>query len=112
MNNGKKPRDVRIDFEDSSGNVFADLGLENPEELLATAKLIGGLRNTMEKRKLTETAAARRLGIPRAHLAKLLRGNFDLFSDREIKHFTRALRQPSVRSRKVHTGKGGGLAPK
>jgi predicted XRE-type DNA-binding protein len=105
MNNGKQPKKAATEFEESSGNIFADLGLENPEALLATAKLTGRLRDAIEECKLTETSAARRLGIPRKHLADLLRGNFDLFSDAKIKDFTRAVRQRVARPKKVHAGK-------
>jgi hypothetical protein len=31
--------DAPVSIEESSGNVFADLGLKNPEELLAKAQL-------------------------------------------------------------------------
>ena len=95
MNNGKQPKEAPIECEESCGNVFADLELENPEALLATSKLIGRLRDSMEDRGLTETTAARRLGIARKDLAALLSGNFDLFSDAEIRSFTRVLRRPS-----------------
>ena len=101
MLNGKPKKKTSMEFEQSSGNVFADLGLENPEALLATAKLISQLRDSMEVRKLTESAAARQLGIARKDLAALLRGNFDLFSDAEIKGFTRMLRRPARRARKL-----------
>jgi predicted XRE-type DNA-binding protein len=93
MNNGKPPKKAPIECEDSCGNVFADLGLENPEALLATAKLIGRLRDAMEDRNLTESTAARQLGIARKDLAGLLRGNFDLYPDAEIASFTRKLRR-------------------
>jgi hypothetical protein len=32
--------DAPVSIEESSGNVFADLGLKNPEELLAKAQLV------------------------------------------------------------------------
>jgi predicted XRE-type DNA-binding protein len=105
MNNGKPARKAPIEVERSCGNVFADLGLENPEALLATAKLISRLRDSMEARKLTESAAARQLGIARADLAALFRGDFDRFSDGEIRGLTRRLRRPASRPRKVGTTK-------
>ena len=101
MNNGKPPKRAPIECEDSCGNVFADLGLENPDALLATSKLIGRLRDAMEVRKLTETTAARELCIARKDLAGLLRGNFGLFSDVEIARFTRKLRRAVVRQNKL-----------
>ena len=36
----KKSDDARVGIEESNGNVFADLGLKNPDELLAKAQLV------------------------------------------------------------------------
>ena len=36
----RRLNNARVSIEESSGNVFADLGLENPEELLAKAELV------------------------------------------------------------------------
>ena len=36
----RKKADAPVVIEPSSGNVFADLGLKNPEELLAKAELV------------------------------------------------------------------------
>jgi predicted XRE-type DNA-binding protein len=105
MHNGKPKKETPIEFEESSGNVFADLGLDNPEALLATSKLIVKLRIAMEDRNLTDSAAARCLGITRAALTALLRGDFDLFSDTEIRRFTRMVRQLAVKPRKARAAK-------
>ena len=51
MNN---PRKVTA----SSGNVFADLGFDNPEEELLKAKLVREIRGIIKRRKLTLTKAA------------------------------------------------------
>ena len=38
---GKKKQDIeKIEYEMSGGNVFADIGVENPEEELTKAKLV------------------------------------------------------------------------
>ena len=105
MNNGRKQKDTPMEVEESSGNIFADIGLDNPEALLATAKLVLRLRVAIEERKLTEAGAARQLGIARADLAALLRGEFDRFSDAEIKRFTRMIRRPVAKSSKARATK-------
>jgi predicted XRE-type DNA-binding protein len=44
-------------------NVFADIGLSNPEEHLAKAELAFQTCQIIHTRKLTQTAAAKLLGI-------------------------------------------------
>ena len=48
----KKRDEVCVSVEESSGNVFADLGLENPEELLAKAQLVQRIADIIAERKL------------------------------------------------------------
>ena len=50
-------------IEESSGNVFADLELKNPEELLAKAQLVQRIADIIAERKLTQAQAAKILGI-------------------------------------------------
>jgi predicted XRE-type DNA-binding protein len=90
MKLGKRKK-TPIQFEESSGNVFADLGLENPDVLLAKSTLITRIRTAMTKRKLTEAAAAKRLGLARADLAGALRGDLARFSISELKAFLQSL---------------------
>ena len=52
-----------IEFAESSGNVFADLGLPNPEERLAKAELARQIRAIIEERELTQVQAGAILGI-------------------------------------------------
>ena len=105
MKNGKQQKEIPIEVEESCGNVFADLGLENPEELLAKAKLIGKIRDAMEKHHLTETEAARQLGLARSILVGVLRGDFDRFGEAELKRFGRILRARSRGPSKATTTK-------
>jgi len=51
-----------------SGNVFRDLGLKNPEELLAKAKLATRIVQILEERQLTQAQAAKLLGVNRTTL--------------------------------------------
>ena len=52
-----------IHVEESSGNVFADIGLPKPEERLAKADLAIRIAETIRARRLTQTRAARILKI-------------------------------------------------
>src|SRR5271170_2293390 len=60
----------------SSGNVFADLGLPDAEDLLHKSDLVIGMKRIMEGRNLTQTRVAEITGVDQPTLSKLLRGNF------------------------------------
>jgi predicted XRE-type DNA-binding protein len=69
-----------VDYVVSSGNVFADLGLPNPEELLAKAELANKISVLIQERKLTQAKAAKLLGIDQPKVSMLLRGHLTGFS--------------------------------
>jgi predicted XRE-type DNA-binding protein len=77
MRNGKPKGKTRIKVERSCGNVFRDLGLENPELLLVKSTLIVEIRATMEELHLTDEAAAKVLEITPDDVYALLRGDVD-----------------------------------
>ena len=60
--------------KEESGNVFADLGLSNPEERLAKADLAIRIAGILRARRLTQAAAARILKIDQPKISRLLRG--------------------------------------
>jgi predicted XRE-type DNA-binding protein len=64
----------------SSGNVFRDLGLDNPEELLAKAQLAAAINDIIEQRNLKQHETAKLLGITRPRVSRLRRGHLDEFS--------------------------------
>jgi predicted XRE-type DNA-binding protein len=59
--------------EESSGNVFADLGFPNSEQELVKAKLTVQIYQILKDRKLTQTEAARVLGTTQAQVSALMR---------------------------------------
>ncbi len=77
----------------SSGNVYTDLGLKNPEEHALKADLVRQIAAVMKEQELTQTAAARRLGIAQPDVSKLLRGHFRQFSVERLMRFLVALGQ-------------------
>jgi predicted XRE-type DNA-binding protein len=86
-NKGDKP----VPIEPSSGNVFADLGFKNPEELLAKAELVQRIVDIIAERKLTQVRAAKLLGIDQPKVSALLRGKLDGFSTDRLFRFLNAL---------------------
>ena len=92
----------------SSGNVFADLGLPDAEETLAKAEIVRQIDKTIKKKKLTQTKAAKILGISQPKVSMLLRGYFDNFSLEKLFRFLNKLGQDikiSI-SAKPHHGEG------
>src|SRR2546430_6140718 len=65
---------------EGSGNVFADLGLSNPEERLLKANIVSELHRLIKERGLTQVKAAKLIGIHQPDLSLLLRGDFDDYS--------------------------------
>ena len=65
-------RKQRIPATAGSGNTFADLGFEQPEEELAKARLASLIEGTIKRRGLSQTRAAEIMGIdqPRPRPAK------------------------------------------
>ena len=70
---------AKISFEKSSGNVFADIGFTPAEaaELTAKSALIIAIKDTIERRKLTQQEAARLCGTDQPTLSKVFRGRME-----------------------------------
>ena len=66
----------------SSGNVFVDLGFDPAEAavLQMRSNLMSDLRLYIEKQRLTQAEAAKRLGIAQSRVSDLVRGKWDRFS--------------------------------
>ena len=66
----------------SSGNVFVDLGY-SPDEaaiLQMRADLMANLRKFIKARKLTQSKAAKMLGVSQSRVSDLTRGKWEKFS--------------------------------
>ena len=57
-----------------SGNVFADLGLPDADEMLAKAGLASAILDVIEQRGLTQAEAAEKMGIDQPKVSKIVRG--------------------------------------
>ncbi len=77
----------KIQVEEGSGNVFADIGLPNPEERLAKADLAIRISEAIRARRLTQTRAAHILKIDQPKISRLLRGQLSGFSTERLMHF-------------------------
>jgi predicted XRE-type DNA-binding protein len=76
-----------------SGNVFADLGLPNPEQELMKARLTLQIAQIIRDRGLTQMEAAKILGIQQPHVSALARNRAGSFSVGRLIEFLTALGQ-------------------
>jgi predicted XRE-type DNA-binding protein len=76
---------------DSSGNVFEDLGLPDPEGRLAKAQLARVIRKVLKERGLTQVQAADVLGVKQPDVSDLVRGKLARFSMERLERFLNAL---------------------
>ena len=88
-----KRRKAAIEFEESSGNVFVDLGLANPERELLKARLTLEIYRILKERHLTQASAGLLLGIKQPHVSLLVRNRAGSFSVERLMDFLTALGQ-------------------
>ncbi|MGA2596967.1 MAG: helix-turn-helix transcriptional regulator [Bryobacteraceae bacterium] len=81
----------RIKVIEGSGNVFADLGLPNPEERLAKADLVREIGKNISRRRLTQAQTGDLLGIGQPRVSELLRGRVGIFSLEKLIGFSKRL---------------------
>lgn len=84
------------DFVKSSGNVFADMGLEDAEELMIRAQLGQAVRQLLEEKNCKQREAADLLGIGQAEVSKLMNGKYHLFSEGRLLGFLNRLDQKVI----------------
>lgn len=80
-----------VDYEIGSGNVFADLELDDADELLTRARLGHAVRIILTKRKLKQREIATLLDIDQAEVSKLMNGQYHLFSEGRLFGFLNKL---------------------
>jgi predicted XRE-type DNA-binding protein len=79
-----KRRVQAMDVEMGSGNVYADLGYADADEMLIKAQLVAKIAEIIKRKGLTQTQAAELLGMAQPKLSNLLRGQFRGFSERRL----------------------------
>jgi predicted XRE-type DNA-binding protein len=79
--------DEKITIKSSSGNVFADLGLPDADDLMAKANLALHIRHTIEARKLTQLQAAQIMGLDQPKVSLIINGRLDGFSTDRLMRF-------------------------
>ena len=75
-----KARNHKTPVIQGSGNVFADLGLPDAQELHLKAELVRQLSSRIRALGLTQAEAGKRLGLKQPDVSKLVRGRHTGFS--------------------------------
>jgi predicted XRE-type DNA-binding protein len=96
----------RPKIEVGSGNIFADLGLPDAEEMLLKSTIVIELRHLIKQRKLTQTAAAKLIGVGQADLSKILRGQFHGYSEAKLMRMLTAFDQDVEITTRPHRKSG------
>lgn len=78
-------------YQVGSGNVFADLGVDAPEEALAKAELTARIAEIISAKELTQAETAKVLGVDQPKVSALLRGKLSGFSTERLIRFLNAL---------------------
>jgi predicted XRE-type DNA-binding protein len=87
----KKHKNQEPAFEEGSGNVFADLGLEDSDELFARAKIGFHVYQILKDKKLPQREIAALLGIKQPEVSHLMNGHFSRFTADKLLDFLKRL---------------------
>ncbi len=79
------------EFEEGSGNVFADLGLDDADEMFARAKLGFHVYTLLMNKKLKQKEIASLLGIKQPEVSHLMNGHFNRFTTDKLLDFLKRL---------------------
>ena len=104
-------RKQETSIERGSGNVFADLGFDDADDMLAKAELVHAVARAMSATGVTQTEIATMIGIDQSKVSKLLRGITHGFSSDRLLRILNSLDQdieiiirprPQLEDRKAH----------
>ena len=73
-----------VEVHEGSGNVYADLGYPNAEEMQIKAKLVSKIADIVRGKGLTQAQTGRILGLTQPKVSALLRGQFRGISERRL----------------------------
>ena len=94
-----------IEFEESSGNVFADLGLKDADQLMARAQIGFHVFKILKDKKLKQREIAGILGIAQPDVSHLMNGHFSRFTTDKLLDFLKRLdRKVTIEVSRHHKG--------
>ncbi|MGA1546419.1 MAG: helix-turn-helix domain-containing protein [Flavobacteriaceae bacterium] len=86
-------KQAHIEFQESSGNVFADMGLEDAKELKARGLIGVHLVQLLKSKKMKQKDIAVMLHLKPAEVSHLFNGHFSRFSTDKLLGLLAALEQ-------------------
>ncbi len=99
-----------IPIQEGSGNVYADLGYADAEDVMVKAQLVAKIADIIRQRGLTQERAARLLGLTQPKISKLLKGQFRGISQRRLLYcLTRLGRDVEIVVKPASRHRGGRL---
>ena len=84
-------KEDEVEIIESSGNVFADLGLANSDELLVKADLAIAIKKEIEARGWTQIEAAERARVRQPQISNIMRMQLDGFKRDRLQQILRNL---------------------
>jgi predicted XRE-type DNA-binding protein len=72
------------EIEEGSGNIYADLGMDDADEMLVKAQLATKIGEIVKARKWSQQQAAEVLGLTQPKLSLMLRGQFRGISEAKM----------------------------
>ena len=89
----QKKKTAGIEYEEGSGNVFADLRLEDADELFTRAQIGLHVYTLLKNRKLKQREIANLLSIAQPEVSHLMNGHYSRFTADKLLDFLRRLDQ-------------------
>jgi predicted XRE-type DNA-binding protein len=86
-----KSKEINIEREEGSGNVFADLGLADADELFARAQIGSQIFRILEAQKLKQRQIAALLRIRQPEVSHLMNGHYNRFTTDKLLDFLKHL---------------------
>ena len=86
-----RKNDQERGFEEGSGNVFADLELEDSDELFARARIGFHVYQILKNKKLPQREIASLLDIKQPEVSHLMNGHFSRFTTDKLLDFLKRL---------------------
>jgi predicted XRE-type DNA-binding protein len=87
----KTDHNAEAEFEEGSGNVFADLGLDDADERFARSKPGFHVYKLLIEKKLKQKEIAALLGIKQPEVSHLMNGHFNRFTTDKLLDFLKRL---------------------
>jgi predicted XRE-type DNA-binding protein len=72
--------DSKIEFEEGSGNVFSDLGIENADELFVRTRVGYCIYKILKEKNLKQREISKLLGMAQTDVSHLMNGHFSRFT--------------------------------